>query len=153
MPAPATPSSVRFDRKWMAEPMSGCWLWTAALTPSGYGSFDYPRGGRAHRAAWEIYRGPIPDGVCVCHTCDNRACVNPGHLWLGTHQENNADKMKKGRDAHGVRQGLAKLNPDLVRRIRDIAATGVRHQSIASMFGVSKASIQSAVARTTWRHV
>jgi hypothetical protein len=104
------PLRDRFDEKWIPEPNSGCWLWTAAysLNPS------YPLHSRpvinmgnsavtAARVAWQIYRGHIPKRMCVCHHCDNAACVNPDHLFLGTHKDNSQDAVKKGRTWHRPR--------------------------------------------------
>jgi hypothetical protein len=77
----------------------GCWLWTGARKTSGYGEINI--GGAiwdTHRLAWTITQGPIPDGLCVLHTCDVRPCVNPDHLWLGTIADNNRDMFAKGRN-------------------------------------------------------
>lgn len=91
----------RFSSKWTLDPVSGCWLWNAAVDKEGYGRFALdghnPIG--AHRAAWELFVGPIPIGMLVCHGCDTRHCVRvgPGHLFLGTHVDNMQDASRKGR--------------------------------------------------------
>jgi hypothetical protein len=77
---------------------SGCWLWTASLTSTGYGQMMvHGKKQKAHRVSWEIHHGPIPDGMCVCHACHNPRCVKPEHLYLGTQSDNVADMKASGR--------------------------------------------------------
>lgn len=96
-----TPSDLTdqlFNAKWMPEPNSGCWLWTANIGRNGYGQIQIKRRPvPAHRAAWELFKGPIPKGMHVCHRCDTPACVNPDHLFLGTMSDNIKDSYAKGR--------------------------------------------------------
>lgn len=96
-PRPTAPR-VRFER-YVAKQPNGCWLWTASLDKKGYGKATVNGGGwkLAHRVAWELYRGEIPDGLCACHACDTPACVNPEHLFIGTQQDNVDDMARKGR--------------------------------------------------------
>ena len=95
------PLAVRFEQKYITEPNTGCWIWIAALSNKGYGKIG--RGMRqdghepAHRISWELNYGPIPEGLHVLHKCDNPPCVNPNHLFLGTHGDNMRDSVTKGR--------------------------------------------------------
>lgn len=134
----------------------GCWEISGYRNPKGYGTFSFD--GRqilAHRAAWMLRYGAIPDGMFVCHRCDNPPCVNPHHLFLGTAADNNADMDLKGRrrsrtltgEDHG-RAVLTQADVDLIRS--SYAAGGHTHQSLASRFGVSRSQIQRVVAGQSW---
>lgn len=101
------PLRERFDLSYMPEPNSGCWLWIAAAKPPGYGVIGVNgRCSSAHRVSWQLHNGPIPRGMHVCHRCDVPACVNPDHLWLGSHRENMADMVAKGRSLKPSRRKI-----------------------------------------------
>lgn len=131
----------------------GCWTWQAGKDRQGYGIFAGPNSARAHRASWELFRGPIPSGAIICHHCDNPGCVNPAHLFLGTPKQNTADMLRKGREAKGARHGLAKLTDQKVRDIRRLHGAGVSQYDLADLFRVSQPAIGAIVRRKTWRHV
>lgn len=98
----ATPITERFAALYIPEPNSGCWLWTGAENGKGYGEIAKSRSKpiTSHRASWMINRGEIPRGKLVLHTCDNRLCVNPDHLYIGTYIDNRADMLSRGRWKH-----------------------------------------------------
>lgn len=135
------------------ERSSGCWEWTAYRKPDGYGRFNF--NGRmclAHRAAWLLLKGPIPDKLLVLHSCDNRRCVNPDHLFLGTQKDNMDDMLRKDRGVfvRGERIGTAKLTAEAVREIRTSPKTGGQ---LAREYGLSKTAVNNVRAGKTWTHV
>lgn len=110
-------AAQRLEKRTIRDPHpKGCWLWSGSHNQHGYGKFAWIRNGKkawmyAHRTAWEVHRGPIPEGMHVLHQCDNTGCVNPDHLRLGTHVENMEEKFLRCRDSRA-------LSPDTVREIR-----------------------------------
>lgn len=142
----------RHDAKWTPEPNCGCWLWLGATNGNGYGTFKWSASESrlAHRASWEIHRGPVPDGRHVLHRCDVRACVNPAHLFLGTNDDNVADRVAKGRNAPaaGEMNGRAKLTAEDVRMIR---ASGESVTALARKFGVAIPTVSQARSGRNWR--
>ena len=154
------------DRLWsrvdITNTETGCWLWRGGKDRHGYGVVCMPGGrrsrpkrGAAHRVAGELSFGTIPDGMCVCHSCDVRACVNPCHLFLGAVGDNNRDMVAKGRGGYqpGTKHARAKMNDDLVRLARGRRSAGVSVRAIAIDYGVTPATVRAAVNGTTWRHV
>ena len=150
---------TRFTEKYKVCPITGCWLWTGALTGRGYGYIlnGVGRNEGAHRVAYQLYYGEIGDNH-VLHTCDNPRCVNPDHLFLGSHQDNMDDMAQKGRRKSNPPKGSAhihaKLTEDLVKQIRSKYIPRIYTlQNLADEFGVSKRKIYLIVTRQNWRHV
>jgi hypothetical protein len=144
--------SELFHQRYIPEPNSGCWLWIGTIQyGKEYGVLGN-KGKKAHRLSWEIHFGPIPLGMHVLHKCDVPSCVNPDHLFLGTHVVNMQDRQRKGRtkSALGERQHLAKLNRAKVIEIRNSEET---LDALAIRFGVNKTTIWQVKTKRTWRHV
>ena len=140
--------------------VGNCWVWTGASTGSGYGRLWLANGDvRAHRAAWEIENGPIPHGshhgtMCVLHRCDNRMCVRPSHLFLGTNQENMNDRGMKGRQARGSKHGRAKMTPAKVVEMREGFASGaVGIRQLARENDIAPMQVRRIISGAHWRHV
>lgn len=139
-----------------------CWDWTSCAQSRSraqrfYGVLRTLHDGksiglRAHRVAWAVKNGPIPDGLFVCHHCDNSLCCNPAHLFLGTNQDNVDDRNRKQRQARGSNQGAAKLTEELVRELR-IRAQSETRAATAKAFGISEQHVRDIVARRFWKHV
>jgi hypothetical protein len=139
--------SERFWQKVGRSP-SGCWDWTAARDRCGYGRLKVDGGIKsAHRLSWVLANGPIPDGLHVCHTCDNPGCVNPVHLFVTDHRGNMADMAAKGRSPRGVASRSAKLTR---RDILAIRADDRLQRIIAEKYGVQPQTISSVKRRLTW---
>lgn len=145
------------------EPNSGCWLWTGGYRV-GYGQFRISRNPSegsdgAHRAAWRLFRGD-PTGMIVCHKCDNPACVNPDHLFLGTYTDNMRDAARKGRMNWkpgeirnlpvGSKHHQAKVTEQDVKEIRASKELGT---VLAKKYGLSNITISRIRRRIIWRHV
>lgn len=143
--------------------LGACWAWRASVNRKGYGEFS--RGARiakAHRVSWELAHGPIPEGMFVCHHCDNPSCVNPAHLFLGTNRDNAIDMTAKGRNgAHtrpecrprGERHGRRKVTTPDVIAIRAARLAGEPLKSLADRYGLHLGTISAIATRVTWRHV
>lgn len=145
----------RFWSKVSPEPNTGCWLWTAATDTGGYGRIHAGEGRRivsAHRAAWELSFGQITDGLFVCHRCDQPACVNPAHLFLGTNKENLRDASRKGRlwQYAGEENSASKLTADEVNLIRRLRAEATQ-PALAARFGVNQSTISRIQSNQRWR--
>lgn len=135
------------------EPNSGCWLWLRNFEGSGYPSIKY-KGKNLHgnRVSWEVYRGPIPEGMCVLHQCDVRCCVNPDHLFLGTKKENADDMIRKGRGnrSMGERHSGSKLTENDVLEIRQSTQS---LRKLARKYDVTVSTIGSVRKNRTWKHL
>ena len=159
---PTMPITERIKRNITVNPITKCWEWNGSKR-RGYGRMivgsrtnGTRRSVSAHRVSYELYHGEIPDGMEVCHTCDNPCCVNPEHLFVGTRQDNVDDRERKGRNITftGEEQPRAKLTKKAVKDARwERAYKGTSFQRLADKYGVSKHTIQNAINGKTWKCV
>ena len=139
-------------------PFSTCWYWMGGSNRAGYGLVRHEgKHTLAHRASYMIHKGPVPNDLFVCHSCDEPSCVNPDHLWLGTHRDNHQDMMNKGRHGYrphlGEANGRSRLTEEQVREIRARREAGEKLLSIATDYGLSDARVSEICLLRTWRHV
>jgi hypothetical protein len=156
-------SDQLFGRFWSKVRIGdGCWLWSAFVAPSGYGMFGLgsrrdgsARVHPAHRVAYALAVGPVPAGQVVAHRCDNRACVRPSHLFLGTQSENMRDMAAKGRSGalRGSDNPQSRLTERDVASIRRAARRGAVQRRLAERHGVSESTVSLIIKRRGWRHV
>jgi len=134
---------------------NGCWHWTRVQTGCGYAQIGID--GKlisVHRLSYELFVGPIPDGMVVCHKCDVRHCICPDHLWIGTYQDNTDDMMKKGRCAViGSNCKKSKLTDEKVIQIRKLKQSGISHSKIASLYGIHFTTVSDIVRGKIWKHL
>lgn len=150
------PLAVRFWSYVDVRGDSDCWAWIGPKAAGGYGCIWHDgRLKKAHRVSYRLNIGQIPSGLCVCHSCDNRRCVNPAHLFAGTHAENNADRDAKGRTVlgrkhFGSEHVNAKLSEDDVAAIRSARDT---QRAISARFGVSRSLVGLIRQGKRWPHM
>lgn len=133
-----------------------CWPWTGCIGTKGYGGFKFPNGNSAHRYSWSLKNGPIPIGALVLHKCDNRSCVNPSHLFVGTPAINSKDMTNKNRQSKGEHRPLHKLTEEQVKLIRFLYRPKCRKlgaRKLAAKYGVSPDLILLIVRRKRWKHI
>ena len=154
-------SIVNFTRLIIGKRKGRCWVWKGSRSGASYGSFSWRHEKKhyksdAHRFSWMIYKGDIPEEKIVCHSCDNKLCVNPDHLWMGSYRENTHDMIKKGRqkigDHSGEQNGRAQLDWRKVGQIRKrFKKRIVTAQMLSDEYGVKKNVIHMVIQNKTWK--
>jgi hypothetical protein len=133
-----------------------CWEWLGVKSHQGYGNFTFNNHPvRAHRFSWELHGGTIPEGLLVCHHCDNPSCVNPLHLYVGTHVDNNNDTIKRGRniDRKGSKHPCSVVTEKIALEIRSKSKQGQTGQELSREYGLCEATISNIKNRKSWTHI
>ena len=141
--------AIKWEDNFIQDLPDKCWIWVGPKHRQGYG---YHKQMMAHRYSYKLYKGEFPKEMHVCHTCDNPSCVNPNHLFLGTHKDNMRDMYAKNRCPHnkGEKHHNAKATPEIVRHIRRKEMT---QRAYAKLYGMCQRSIAEIQHRLTWPHV
>ena len=151
------PVKYKLEAYSIPEPNSGCWLWLAYTNSNGYGTVvENGKSRAAHRASYEEYKGPIPEGMLVCHRCDTPSCINPDHLFLGTYSDNSRDCVSKNRHSSrkGTDNGRASVTEEQVLRIiKDLEESYVTLKDLAQKHNVSPATVGRINAGHNWTHL
>lgn len=147
----------RFDAKWTRDAKTGCWLWTASTAGKGYGQFRIPgtmRNIYAHRLSFELFKGALPKGAHLMHSCDTPRCVNPEHLSIGTPGDNAQDMKAKGRHLNGERNLNSKLTEAQALAIKTLLAhSQLSQRTIANLFGIQQMQVSRIKRGERWAHV
>lgn len=141
----------RLERFVIPEPNSGCWLWTGAVVSDGYGTISIDGKHRlAHRYSYEYFKGPIPDKMFVCHSCDIPSCINPDHLSLGTPKDNIQDSLKKNRFVVGERCKNTKITDE---QALDIKSGRISRHEFAELYGITYQTASNIASGRSWKHI
>lgn len=155
----------RIKKHYLIDPKTNCWIWQRAKSAAGYGQLQdwnletkKQKTMYAHRVSFTHYTGiEVPDGKDLMHSCDNRACINPDHLSIGTRRDNMADCKNKNRHHHGLKATLAhgkrKLYPFQVAAIRNLRLSGMKNKDIAKNFNISKETISGINTGRSWMNL
>lgn len=154
-PPGATYEEAFAEHSKSARTPSGCIEWSGSVLPSGYGVVNAAGDSRlAHRLAWELANGsPVPPGLVVRHSCDNRLCVNGDHLLIGTHHDNSGDMVSRSRQANGERVPTAKMTEDSVGELLRLRGAGMTYKQLAEHFGIGKTQACNIVRGVSWKHL